>query len=415
MMFRPTLIAGAATIAAVVLGAGPALAGTAHAPLTAAAGSWSAPVPLPAGAGSGFAENSSGAQVAVTGPGPQVSTSANGQTWSAPVTIGQGGTAAAVALGSGGRAVAAWVGGTSAAHVVQAAVKPPGGTWSAPVTVGADGGAPLIGIDGSGDAIVAWKGSTGTTSTGPVYTASLPAGGNWTAVKTLTTSGGPIHMAVNAAGSVVVAWGAKAGAAWADSGTVLGGFGAPVMVGPSLYGHTLNSPVVALNAAGEAVLAWTNGGNAATAATRTASGTWSAPAALPCSYAFSTAIDGAGDAIVTCEEATLNPQGQWVESYYVSRLAAGGTWGTPVLFSSDFLTGGIYSAGDAAGTFVIAVNDSTAHAVVAFTSRPGRSFGPGTSFPASLSIGNLNIAPGRATLVWTTPSSGAFESTEPVS
>jgi hypothetical protein len=103
MMFRPILTAGAAAIAAAVLGAGPALGGTAQA--SSAAGSWSAPVALPAGAGTGgFAENASGAQIAVTGSGPQVSTSANGQTWSAPVTVGQGGTAAAVALGSAGLA-----------------------------------------------------------------------------------------------------------------------------------------------------------------------------------------------------------------------------------------------------------------------------------------------------------------------
>ena len=75
MMFRPILTAGAAAIAAVVLGAGPALGGTAQA--SSAAGSWSAPVALPAGAGTGgFAENASGAQIAVTGSGPQVSTSA---------------------------------------------------------------------------------------------------------------------------------------------------------------------------------------------------------------------------------------------------------------------------------------------------------------------------------------------------
>jgi hypothetical protein len=54
----------------------------------------------------------------------------------------------------------------------------------------------------------------------------------------------------------------------------------------------------------------------------------------------------ADDAIVTCEEAALNPQGQWVESYYVSRLAAGNSnWGIPVLLTGDFLTGGIFAAG----------------------------------------------------------------------
>ncbi|HEV2377345.1 MAG TPA: hypothetical protein VGS19_34925 [Streptosporangiaceae bacterium] len=380
-----------------------------------AAGPWSAPVPLPAGAG--FSENPSGAQLVVTGTGPQVSSSPDGLTWSTPVTIGQGGTGAVTALAPHGQGVTAWVAGTTSAPVIQASVRPPGGTWSSPVTVGGDGAfAPLIGIDAAGDAIVTWKGSTGTISTGPVYAASLPAGGKWTAPAELTTAGGPVQMAVNAAGQVVIAWGAKAHAAWADSGTILGGFAVPVMVGPSSYGHTLTSPKVALNSAGKAVLAWA-GPNSALAATRTASGQWSAPASPACADAFSAAVDGAGDAIVTCEEAVLNPLGQYVTSYYTTRLAAGSTtWGTPVLLTGDFLSGGFYSAADAAGTFVIAVKDSTAKSLVTFTSAPGAGFGPGTPLgDLTSNITSLNLTvPGRATLVWAS-SAGASEATEPVS
>jgi hypothetical protein len=68
-----------------------------------AASTWSAPAPLPAAAGSQqFAENAAGAQV-VTWPvynettfltSVEVSTSANGLTWSAPVTLTTGSNAA---------------------------------------------------------------------------------------------------------------------------------------------------------------------------------------------------------------------------------------------------------------------------------------------------------------------------------
>ena len=397
----------------------PVLAGACAAILAAvpaqAAGSWSSPITLPAAAG--FSENPSGAQLVVTGTGPAVSSSANGLTWSAPVAVSQGGTGAVTSLAPGGQAVAAWIGGTASAPVIQASVQPPGGSWSAPVTVGSNAAsAPLIGTDAAGDAVIAWKGAaTGTGPTGPVYAARLPAGGSWTAPVTLTTTGGPIQMAVNPAGAVVITWGAVAHAAWADSGTIRGGFTAPVMVGPSSYGHTDSQPQVALNSAGQAVVAWSGAANGL-AATRTASGTWSGPQDVNCTDAFSAAIDGAGDAVVTCEEAVLNAQGQYVTSYYASRLPAGSATWTPALLTGDFLSEGLRSAADTAGTFVIADFDATVHSLVTFTSPPGAGFGPAvlvgdaTSAAASL---NLTV-PGHATLVWTS-SAGAFESTEPVS
>jgi hypothetical protein len=282
--------------------------------------------------------------------------------------------------------------------------------------VGGNGAtAPLIGIDTAGDAIIAWKGSTGTTTTGPVYGASLPAGGSWTAPVTLTSSGGPIHMAVNAAGAVVIAWGAKAHAAWADSGTIRGGFTAPVMVGPSSYGHTLTSPLVALNNAGQAVVAWDGAANGL-AATRDSSGAWSAPEDVNCLDAFTAAVDGAGDAVVMCEESVLNAQGQYVTSYYASRLPAGTATWTPALLTGDFLAEGNQSAADAAGTFVIAAFDATVHSLVTFKSAPGAGFGAAVPIgDATSAVSSLNLTvPGRATLVWTS-SSGAFEATEPVS
>jgi hypothetical protein len=129
------------------------LRGAAVAAPAEAANAWSAPITLPAAVGSGsFAENASGAQIAVTGTGPQVSSSTTGQTWSAPVTIAAGGTDAAVALAANGRAVVVWHGGTASAPLLQASTQAtPGGTWSAPVTIAAinvGAQAPIIAIEG---------------------------------------------------------------------------------------------------------------------------------------------------------------------------------------------------------------------------------------------------------------------------
>jgi hypothetical protein len=398
-----------------------------------AASTWSAPTALPAAVGSaagsaGFAENASGAQIAVTGTGPQISSSANGQTWSAPVTVGQGGTGAAVALAANGRAVVAWDGGTATAPVIQASTQAPGGKWSAPVTIGtltAGARAPVIGIDGSGNAIVAWSGATSSKALGPVFTASLPAGGKWTAVRTLATGAGSVlHLAVNAAGSAVITW-ATENEAIADSGTILGSFTAPVSIGVALgYKDIPRVTSVAINAAGQAVLAYTMQGNVAVAATRSAAGTWTGPAQLACSFGNSPAIDSAGDAMVLCEGSATNSKGQPITPLEEARLPAGSTsWGAPVLLTSNDVIGE-FAGADAAGSFVVGwvadfgvVNDMESETVNAVTSTPGgASFGAVTTFAtAPVTNAGLNVVTGRATLLWDTFSSGAVESTDLVS
>ena len=262
----------------IALGAGTALAVPAQ-----AASSWSPPVQLPAGCVSsgsvpGLAVNAAGTEAAA-GSQPNadnsssvlVCTSADGQTWPAPATVGQGGSPA-VALAPDGRAVTAWLGGPFTAPVIQASVRPPGGTWSAPVTVGTDASGPLIGIDRSGNAIIAWAGTTGT-----IHTASLPAGGSWTPAQTLATNyGSGLAMAANSAGSAVLTWATKGTGpgTYADSGTILGGFAAPVKVGLPPYPGGRTS--VALNDTGQAVMVWARGlGAVNVAATRSAAGTWS--------------------------------------------------------------------------------------------------------------------------------------------
>ena len=402
----------------IALGAATALAVPAQ-----AASSWSPPVQLPAGCVSsgsvpGLAVNAAGTEAAAgsqlnadNSSSVLVCTSADGQTWPAPATVGQGGSAA-VALAADGRAVAAWAGGPYTAPVIQASVRPPGGTWSAPVTVGTDARGPLIGIDRSGNAIIAWMGATGT-----IHTASLPAGGSWTPAQTLATTnnGSGLAMAVNSAGSAVLTWAAKGTGVvgtYADSGTILGGFAAPVKVGLPPYPGGRTS--VALNDAGQAVMVWARGlGAANVAATRSAAGTWSAAVQLSANEAgnLDVAIDGAGDAVATFEQYVPNTS---IVALYASKLPAGGSWGPPALLSapgdsvSNFWGGRVVA--DSAGTFVLAWTDQTTRTLNVLTSPPGGGFGPATSFPNVGQINQLVIAPGHAALTF-----NSVVTTEPVS
>ena len=403
----------------IALGAGTALAVPAQ-----AASSWSPPVQLPAGCVSsgsvpGLAVNAAGTEAAA---GSQlnadnsvsvlVCTSADGQTWPAPATVGQG-TSPAVALAPDGRAVTAWEGGPFTAPVIQASVRPPGGTWSAPVTVGTDARGPLIGIDRSGNAIIAWMGATGA-----IHTASLPAGGSWTPAQTLATTnyGSGLDMAVNSAGSAVLTWAAKGTGVvgtYADSGTILGGFAAPVKVGLPPYPGGRTS--VALNDAGQAVMVWAQGlGAANVAATRSAAGTWSAAVQLSANEAgnLDVAIDGAGDAVATFKQYVPNTS---IIAQYASKLPAGGSWGPPALLSapgdsvSNFFGGRVVA--DSAGTFVIAWTDGTTRTLNALTSPPGGGFGPAiTLAPNVTQINGLQIAPGHAVLTF-----NSVVTTEPAS
>jgi hypothetical protein len=247
---------------------------------------------------------------------------------------------------------------------------------------------------------------------GPVYTASLAAGGSWTTVRAVepaSVAGCVIRLAVNSAGSAIITW-SEQDSVVADSGTILGGFGPPVTVGLALqYEDIPKVTSLAMNNAGQAVMAYDVQGNTGMAATRSANGTWSGPAQLACSYAGDPAIDGAGDAIVLCEGTNAED----ALTYEATRLTAGGTWGTPVVLTSDEILSSA-TAADTAGTFVVALQDLTAGAATVFTSPPGGGLGAPATF-AGYGIADLTMAAaGRATLVLGN-SSGDFESTEPVS
>ena len=407
--------------------------GAAALPLPAqAASTWSPPAPIPAGR---FAGNAAGAQ-AVTWSSynettfltsVEVSTSANGLTWSAPVTLSTGEDAApapVVAVAPNGRVVVVWVGGPSTGPVVQSSVLPPGGTWSAPVNVSTDiFGDPVIGMDGSGNAIVTWLGGSRQ-----IRTASLKASSTtWTAVNTLdpAVAGFALNMAVSSSGSVIVTWVEALRTVWSDSGTVLGGFAAPVTVdgtatsaarnggilpqatldayeSPGLGGtpkvpavYFVGSTQVLLSNSGIAEMQWSAPGSTGTAIR--AAGAWSIQA-VP----GSVAIDGAGDLLSVTQQTSAGG----VSSVYTSKLPAGGsTWSTPTALAVGSSPAVV---GDTAGTFVIALN--TAAGVSAYTSAPGGSFGAATAFTA-VTVSGLTIVPGRAALLL---SSGKV-STEPVS
>jgi hypothetical protein len=385
---RGALVAVASLIA---LGAQPAL--------SALAGTWSAPVQLPGSCGNAVAVNQAGAMAAggtfTAADGTmhvQACTSPDGKTWQA-TDLGPGGTEPhggqhpVMALSPDGHAVALWGGtvGCPAAcdYVVQAAVRPPGRSWGAPVTLSTElyfgSGGLVLAMDGAGDAIAAWVGSFADES----HYAILPAGGSWGPAQTLSNGNvqGAAHslsLAVSPDGSAVVAFANNHDTIWAASGSIKGGFSAPVLVAAGDY--IKNSvPKVALDDAGNASLVWSQT-TRTEAATRSPSGTWSAATVLASqsSSTVSTAIDGAGNAI-----AVFGSSYSW--------HLAGGSWGTATALPSGS-SGGL-AAADPAGAFVYA--DSGGNA---FTFAAGAtSFGTGSG--ARGSLGDLKIVPGRAVML----------------
>jgi hypothetical protein len=369
--------------------------------LPALAASWSPPVQLPGSCGSSVAVNQAGAMAAggtfTAADGTthvQVCTSPDGKKWQA-ADLGPGGTEPhggqhpVMALSPDGHAVAVWgsTAGCPAAcdYIVQAAVRPPGGGWGAPVTLTTDlyfgGGGIVLGMDGAGNAVAAWVGNFADES----HYAVLPAGGSWGPVQTLSNGNvqGAAHnlsLAVSPDGNAIVAFAGGNDNIWATSGTISGGFSAPVLVGTGDYVKTA-APQVAVNDAGQASLAWSVIRPARTeAATRSPSGTWSTPTLLTSQKftSVNTAIDGAGNAISV-----------FGSSY--SWHLAGGSWGPATALPAGS-SGGLVVA-DPAGTFVYA--DSSGNA---FTFGAGAtSFGTGSGSRGSLA--DLKIVPGLAVML----------------
>jgi hypothetical protein len=372
--------------------------------LPALASVWSAPVQLPGSCGSSVAVSQAGAMAAggtlTASDGTthvQVCTSPNGKTWQV-TDLGQGGNAPSsghrvvVTVTPAGQTVALWGNWPCAtcSTVLEAAMRPAGGSWGAPVTLStnldlSDGGL-VAGVDGSGNVIAGWVANPGDTT----Y-AVLPAGSSsWGLATTLSIEGndGPAHslsLAVNASGGTVITFNGGLNNLWAISGTVTGGFSAPVFIASgtgSNHYNPIGTSQVALNNAGQASVAWSVLGGHTGVLTRSPSGAWSTETVLTArtssTITVSTAIDGAGNAI-----AVFGSSYSWDP--------AGGSWraATPLPAGSS---GGLVVA-DPAATFVYA--DSTGDA---FTFGAGAtSFGTGSGSHGGLA--DLKIVPGQAVLL----------------
>jgi hypothetical protein len=388
---------------ALVTLAGLAVSGLSAA-LPALAASWSSPVALPGSCGSSVAVNQAGAMAAAgtftASDGTahaEVCTSTNGTTWTA-TDLGPG-SGTVVAVTPAGQTVALW--GTASSStgdtMLEAAIHPAGGSWGAPVTLSTEiSGGLVIGTDGSGNVIAGWVGFADT-----VTEAVLPAGSSsWGPATAVSTENdqGPAHdisMAVNASGGAIIMFNGGLNNLWAISGTVTGGFSAPVEVASgagSNHYQRIGTSAVALNNAGQAAVAWSVLDGQTGLLTRSPSGTWtndvlttrSAPA-VP----VSAAIDGAGNAI-----AVFGSSYSW--------HLAGGSWQAAAALPSG--SSGGRAVADPAGTFVYANTAGNA-----FTFSAGAtSFGTGNGSLGSL--GDLKIVPGRAVLL-----AANAVSTEPVS
>ncbi len=368
--------------------------------LPALAASWSSTVGLPGPCGSSVAVNQAGAMAAggtfTASNGTtqaEVCTSTNGTTWQAtdlgqggyPLTSGRG---IVVAVTPAGQTVALWGNESSStgSTVLQAAVRPAGGSWGAPVTLSTElAGGLVLGVDGSGNVIAGWVGS-GDDVTDAVHPAGSSSWGPATALSTEFDQGvaHDISMAVNASGGAIIMFNGGLNNLWAISGTVTGGFSAPVEVASGAGSHSYilsGTSQVALNNAGQASVAWSVLDGQTGLLTRSPSGTWTdtvvttrtAPA-VP----VSTAIDGAGNAI-----AVFGSSYSW--------HLAGGSWQTAAALPSGS-SGGLAVA-DPAGTFVYANTTGDA-----FTFSAGAtSFGAGSGSLGSLA--DLKIVPGHAVLL----------------
>jgi hypothetical protein len=376
-----------------VLGVSPAL--------PALAASWSSPVGLPGSCGSAVAVNQAGTMAAggtfTASNGTtqvEVCTSPNGRTWQAtdlgpggyPLTSGRG---IVVAVTPAGQTVAPWGYDelcSTCSPVLHAAVRPAGGSWGAPVTLSNElSGGLVLGVDGSGNVIAGW-----VVGPGNVTDAVLPAGSSsWGAATALSTENDQgvahdISMAVSPGGAAIIMFNGGLNNLWAISGTVTGGFSAPVLVasgaGSSTY-QRIGTSAVALNNTGQASAAWSVLDGQTGLLTRSPSGTWTdtvvttrtAPAVT-----VSTAIDGAGNAIA-----------EFGSSY--SWHLAGGSWQAAAALPSGS-SGGLVVA-DPAGTFAYANTSGDA-----FTFTAGAtSFGTGSGSHTSLA--DLKIVPGQAVML----------------
>jgi hypothetical protein len=397
--------------AGLIAGTLAAFLGVAVAVPAQAAGGWSAPVPLPISGGSPVAAVTASGAAAVIASGQtasgtasvSVSTSADGHTWTAPVTLGPG-YEPAVALAPNGRTVAVWQGfsGTTSSGV-QASVLVPGGTWSAPVTVAPAGVNPQVAVDAAGDAVALW--ATSGSSAALIQAAILRAGGTWSAPVTLGKGVTP-NLAVSTAGAILAGWTAAPHETTVSAGTVTGGWSAPVTLGPATA-YKQAGVHLALAANGQGVALWT-GGNGVQAATLSPGGAWTAPVILASSsstVASGLAADGTGDAVaLLTKNVDIGSTITWVPE--TSRHSLGGGWTAPAQLATLSGQSGKIAA-TPAGSFVVEDGGN------AVTSPPGQGFGTPVNLAPSSNIMQLTAAAGHALAILTV-GGNLSAATEPV-
>ena len=287
------------------------------------------------------------------------STSADGNTWAAPVAIT---TASAsrptLAMNKDGAAVAAWYGRDSGSgpFPCTASVRI-GGTWSTPMVMKAAGTAngfpeQAVAISGTGEAYVVWQDTDASEDS--IWMRRYAAGA-WapaTLVESYDTGGADTQsVAANASGQVIIAWrqtGATVDEMWARRYTAGGVATAPVLLGQGQWIAWDPLSSATIDDSGVATVAWSfevqkkfnayatrAAHTSAFPADPTAIETDNQAAAVNNSLEEEAKIypvlgsDGAGNVVIVWRKRTGTRFDLW------SRRFSGGAWGAPALIEDQ--------------------------------------------------------------------------------
>ncbi len=173
---------------------------------------WSAPVTIGGGGTDLQLASNAERDMAVAGVSSSnvinVANRTAGGTWQQPVPVAvsaESSSSPQVALDEHGNTVAVWQQDNGSYEVIEAAVRPAAsGVWQEPVTVSSNNenaGAPALAIDPAGEATVVWAGG------GVIKASDLPPGGTWSAPASVSASGAASPQVVSdAQGDLTAAW-----------------------------------------------------------------------------------------------------------------------------------------------------------------------------------------------------------------
>jgi hypothetical protein len=342
-----------------------------------------------------------------------------GAHWREPVVVSPPGCAASlvdVAVNAGGGAVAAWVCGSGAGSVVEAARKPLRGPWSEPATIAAPGGGVGsldVAIGPGGEAVAAW--TRGVGGVGSIELASGAAGGSWSAPATLGEGSGA-QVGVGAGGAAAAVWAGAGGVVDAATRPALGSWGGAVVLAPA--GIPSPTPQLGVDETGRALAVWQRGG-VIRASAFAPGGSWSA----------AEDVSSAGEGTATAPALDVSPDGSAVAAWQLAdpkgnplavQVARGRSTGfggpggqsfaeplgrAPAVATDDVGDGTAAWLRDA-GEFARVVRGSTTTA------------GPISEWRKPLGVsGEANLSPpavasdgdGNATVVWARRSGGSFK------